>query len=68
MAKYLFTFGVGSPYRQKCVIVSSDDENLSREYVFRKYGQQNVAFVYDYKTYSGLIEKFNYKIIEEKTL
>lgn len=68
MAKYLFTFGIGTRYKQKCVIVETDDEILARQYVYRKYGQQNVASVYDYEKYSHLIEKYNYKIMKEITL
>lgn len=68
MAKYLFTFGVGSPYRQKCVIVESDNELTARKYMFTEYGRKNVAFVYDYEKYSCLIEKYNYKIMENVKL
>jgi hypothetical protein len=66
--KYLFTFGVGTKYKGKCVIVNANDEILARQYVYRKYGQQNIAGVYNYEQYKHLIEKCNYKIIKEVIL
>lgn len=69
MAKrFLFTFGVGTRYRKKCVVVTSNDEILARQYVYGKYGQQNVAGVYDYTKYSYLIEFYKYKVMKEIAL
>ena len=68
MAKYLFTFGVGTPHKGKCVIVESDNEEMARMYVYQKYGQENTCGVYDYEHFSHLIEQYGYKVVEKKKL
>ncbi len=66
--KLLFTFGIGTPHKGKCVIIESDDETMAREYVYCKYGQENTCGVYDYEHFSHLIEHYNYKIVEKKRI
>lgn len=68
MAKYLFTFGVETPLKGKCVIIESDDEELARIYVYRKYGKENTCGVYDYEYFSHLIRQYKYKVKEKKKL
>ena len=68
MKKLLFTFGVGTKHRGKCVIITCVYEMLARTYVYEKYGQDNVAGVYDYDKYSHLIEKYDYEVVEERSI
>ena len=68
MKKYLITFGLGTKWRNKCVVITASDEDKVREYVYDKYGQWNVAAVYDYEIYKTIIDKYNYEIIEEINL
>lgn len=44
--KLVFTFGVGTMYRQKVVIVHCNNTMQAIDYVFNKYGSSNVAFEY----------------------
>jgi hypothetical protein len=68
MKKYLITFGIGTKWRGDCVIITASNEDNVREYVYDKYGQWNVAAVYDYETSKSIIDKYNYEIIEEINL
>lgn len=68
MKKYLITFGIGTKWRGDCVIITASNEDNVREYVYDKYGQWNVAAVYDYETSKELISKYNYEVIEETIL
>lgn len=68
MNKYLVTFGICTKYKGKCVIASASDEEEVRNYVFEKYGQLNVAFIYDYEQMKSLIRTYKYEIIEEVIL
>lgn len=68
MKKYLITFGLGTKWRGKCVVITASDDDKVREYVYGKYGQWNVAAVYDYETSKEIISKYNYEVIEETIL
>lgn len=68
MKKFLVTFGLDTPYWDKCLIISSDDEMKVREYAYRKYGRLNIATVRDYGEYKHLIEKYSYKVLESEVL
>lgn len=68
MKKYLITFGIGTKWRGKCVIITASTEDNVREYVYEKYGQYNVAMFYDYETSKEIISKYNYEVIEETIL
>lgn len=70
MKKLLWTFGLDTPYKHKCVITFSKDFETAMNYVYDKYGQENVAsnYVDPYQHINKLIEKYNYEIIEEITL
>ena len=68
MKKYLITFGIGTKWRGDCVIITASNEDNVREYVYDKYGQWNVAFIYDYEQMKSLIRTYKYEIIEEVIL
>lgn len=68
MKKYLITFGIGTKWRGDCVIITASNEDNVREHVYDKYGQWNVAAVYDYETSKEIISKYNYEVIEETIL
>lgn len=69
MKKFLVTFGLDTPYWDKCLIISSDDEMKVREYAYNRYGQSNIATVRDYAEYGFyLINKYGYKILESEEL
>lgn len=70
MKRIMWTFGVGTPLKGKVVITHSKDFENAMRYVCEKYGQYNVAFNYidGYSDINGMIEKYNYEIIEEVTL
>lgn len=46
--KIVFTFGCGTKFAGKVVIIECDEIMTAIDYIFRKYGQQNVAFEYHY--------------------
>ena len=68
MKKYFVTFGLGTNWRRKYVVVYADTGDEVRNYVFSKYGQDNVAWIYDYKTAKSIIKAYGYEKIEEVRL
>ena len=68
MKTYLVTFGVGTVFSGKCLVLVSDDEEKVREYAFDHYGRLNISSIYDYETHKDIIETYNYEILEIKGL
>lgn len=70
MKKLLWTFGLDTPYKGKCVITFSKDFNTAMEYVYDKYGQKNVSSNYPepYFDIDDIVARWNYDILEEVTL
>lgn len=68
MKKYLITFGIGTKWSGNCVLITASNEDTVREYVYDKYGQDNVAMVYHYENSKGIIKKYDYKILEDTVL
>lgn len=70
MKKLLWTFGLDTEYRNKCVITCSKDFNTAMEYVYNKYGQENISSNYlePYYDIDDIINRWHYEILEEVTL
>lgn len=72
MERILWTFGLGTKYAGKVVITYSKPDNFNDAiyYVYKKYGQDNVAFNYidKYNDLDEMIKKYNYDILEEVRL
>lgn len=70
MEKILWTFGLSTEYKGKAVITKSNNFNDAMYYVYKKYGQENVAFNYidKYHDIDEMIKKYHYEIIEEVKL
>lgn len=67
MRKWIWTFGVGTPYAGKYVIVNTDKSD-GREYMFNKYGQQNCCMSYFYNAGIMIVERHGYQLLEEVTV
>lgn len=63
MRKWIWTFGVGSPYKGKYVVIETDNGD-GREYMFNRYGRQNCCMSYLYEKGMELVKKYNYQLIE----
>lgn len=63
MRKWIWTFGVGSPYKGKYVVIETDNGD-GREYMFNKYGKQNCCMSYLYAKGMELVKKYGYTLIE----
>lgn len=63
MKKWIWTFGVGSPYKGKYVVIETDNGD-GREYMFNRYGRQNCCMSYLYEKGMELVKKYNYQLIE----
>lgn len=63
MRKWIWTFGVGSPYKGKYVVIETDNGD-GREYMFNRYGRQNCCMSYLYDKGMELVKKYNYQLIE----
>jgi hypothetical protein len=70
MKKLLWTFGIGTNLKGKCVITNCDDFMTAMQYVYDKYGQYNVSMNYPepYFDIERMIEQNHYELIEEITL
>ena len=66
-SKWVWTFGVGTPWKGKYVVVNTEDGD-GREYMFNKYGQQNCCRAYPYEEGMIFVNRYGYKLIEEITL
>ena len=64
MRKWIWTFGVGSPYKGKYVVIETDNGD-GREYMFNMYGRQNCCMSYPYEKGIALVEKYGYTLIEK---
>lgn len=63
MRKWIWTFGCGTPWAGKYVIVHTAHGD-GRERVFEKYGQQNCAMSYLYDKGMAIAEKYGYQLLE----
>lgn len=63
MRKWIWTFGVGTPYKGKYVVIETDNGD-GREYMFNRYGRQNCCMSYLYDKGMELVKKYNYQLIE----
>ena len=68
MKTYLVTFGVGTVFKGKCLILTSDNEEKVREYAYDHYGRLNISSFYDYEEKKDIIKTYNYEILEIKSL
>ena len=67
MRKWIWTFGVGSPYKGKYVVIETDNGD-GREYMFNRYGKQNCCMSYPYSKGMELVKKYGYQLIENVKL
>ena len=65
--KWIWTFGCGTPYKGKYVIIDTE-EGDGREYMFEHYGQNNCCMSYPYEKGMRLVEKYGYKCINDISL
>lgn len=63
MKKWIWTFGVGTAYKGKYVVLRTDYGD-GREYMFNKYGRQNCCMSYLYAKGMELVKKYGYTLIE----
>lgn len=64
MRKWIWTFGVSSPYRGKYVVVNTNKGD-GREFVFEKFGRQNCSMSYLYNKGIEIVKKHGYQCIGE---
>lgn len=57
--KWVYTFGVGTPYRGKYLMVETDDPDRTRESVYNAFGQNNIStvYIYDEENFANLVGK-----------
>lgn len=65
--KWIWTFGIGTPYKGKYVVIETDNDD-GREYMFKKYGRDNCCMSYPYEKGIELVKKYNYKCIDAVVL
>lgn len=70
MKKWLWTFGVGTLYKGKCVITTAEDFDTAMGYMYENYGQGNISSSYPDTHFNigEIISKWGYEVIEEVTL
>lgn len=64
MSFHYFTFGFGTPYRNKFVKIEADTKGQAREEMIRIYGLK-WAFQYDESSWIGQEERFGLKELEK---
>lgn len=63
MRHWIWTFGCGTPWAGKYVIVHTDHGD-GREKVFEKYGQKNCSMSYPYCKGMLIVNKYGYELLE----
>lgn len=61
--KWIWTFGIGTPYKGKYVVIETDNDD-GREYMFDRYGRMNCCMSYPYDKGMELVKKYGYQLIE----
>ena len=64
MSKWIWTFGGGTKYAGKYIVVNSENGD-GREHIFEIYGQGNCAMSYPYNVGIKLAEKYKWDFLEE---
>ena len=64
MRKWIWTFGVGTPWAGKYVIVHTDHGD-GRERVFEVFGQENCSMSYLYDDGMEVVEKYGLELAGE---
>lgn len=64
MRKWIWTFGVGTPWAGKYVIVNTDRGD-GRERVFEVFGQENCSMSYLYDDGMKAVEKYGLELAGE---
>lgn len=68
MRKWIWTFGCDTPYSGKYVVVECLHGD-GRDYMFKKYGQDNCCMSYLYDDIGmDIVKKYGFKLIEEVKL
>ena len=66
MIKWIWTFGVGTPWAGKYVIVHSyGNKGDGRERVFEVFGQENCSMSYFYEQGMKIVEKYGLELCGE---
>lgn len=66
MRKWIWTFGVGTPWAGKYVIVHSyGTKGDGREKVFEAFGQANCSMSYPYEKGMKIVEKYELELCGE---